>query len=392
MKKFLSVLLSLVLIIFICSIGLFNITASAATSGTTGDCTWSLDGTTLTIGGKGYMRGYDYENNMTPWGNSVTNIIVEYDVLSIGRAAFYNCTSLTNVTIPDSVKSIGEAAFFGCSSITSVMIPNLQGWGDEMFFGCSNLKEITFGSGITIIPSGVFTEGCHSIEKIFLPKEISEIHRNAFKDSKNITDIYYEGTQEAWQNVLILNNNGSLSDAIVHYNCTSLPKHDKDIIESNIEKDENAFNSSFLTKAENCKATGHKMGKSVVTLEPTCTAEGKKEGTCTVCGTKAEETIAAKGHTFGEAVVTKEATEIETGIKTKTCTVCNATEEEEIPYLTAKPETPEDEKTDATVDTDDKDGGNNMLWIIIAIVSFVLIAGVVVTVVLIKKKKSSVIE
>ena len=237
MKKFLSVLLSLVLIIFICSIGLFNITASAATSGTTGDCTWSLDGTTLTIGGKGYMRGYDYENNMTPWGNSVTNIIVEYDVLSIGRAAFYNCTSLTNVTIPDSVKSIGEAAFFGCSSITSVMIPNLQAWGYEMFFGCSNLKEITFGSGITIIPSGVFTEDCHSIEKIFLPKEISEIQSNAFKDSKKITDIYYEGTQEAWQNVLILNNNGSLSDAIVHYNCTSLPKHDKDSIESNIEKD-----------------------------------------------------------------------------------------------------------------------------------------------------------
>ena len=135
------------------------------------------------------------------------------------------------------------------------------------------------------------------------------------------------------------------------------------------------------------------MGESVVTLEPTCTAEGKKEGTCTVCGTKAEETIAAKGHTFGEAVVTKEATETETGIKTKTCTVCSATEEEEIPYLTVKPEAPaEDNKTDVTVDADNKDGGNNMLWIIIAIVSFVLIAGVVVTVVLIKKKKSSVIE
>ena len=134
------------------------------------------------------------------------------------------------------------------------------------------------------------------------------------------------------------------------------------------------------------------MNESVVVKEPTCTEEGLKEGTCSVCGEKAQEKIAAKGHTFGEAVVTKEATETETGLKTKTCTVCGETKEEEIPYLTAEPEAPaEDKKTDATVDADNKDGGNNMLWIIIAIVSFVLIAGVVVTVVLIKKKKSSVI-
>ena len=129
------------------------------------------------------------------------------------------------------------------------------------------------------------------------------------------------------------------------------------------------------------------MNESVVVKEPTCTEEGLKEGTCSVCGEKAQKKIAAKGHTFGEAVVTKEATETETGIKTETCTVCNATEEEEIPYLTVKPETPEDEKTDVKVDTDNKDGGNNMLWIIIAIAGVVVIGGAVTAVIIIKKKK-----
>ncbi|MBO5089657.1 MAG: hypothetical protein J6C27_01935 [Clostridia bacterium] len=154
-----------------------------------------------------------------------------------------------------------------------------------------------------------------------------------------------------------------------------------------VGKEQRTCSTCQKVETRDIKATGHKMNESVVVKEPTCTEEGLKEGTCSVCGEKAQKKIAAKGHTFGEAVVTKEATETETGIKTKTCTVCNATEEEEIPYLTVKPETPEDEKTDVKVDTDNKDGGNNMLWIIIAIAGVVVIGGAVTAVIIIKKKK-----
>lgn len=56
MKKLLSFLLSVMLILSVVPMGLFSITASAATSGKTGDCTWSLDGTVLTISGNGAME------------------------------------------------------------------------------------------------------------------------------------------------------------------------------------------------------------------------------------------------------------------------------------------------------------------------------------------------
>ena len=39
-----------------------EITDTGATSGTTGDCTWTLDGTVLTISGNGKMKDYDYWN------------------------------------------------------------------------------------------------------------------------------------------------------------------------------------------------------------------------------------------------------------------------------------------------------------------------------------------
>ena len=98
MKKLLSILLAVTLIISICPLGLFRITASAATSGKTGQCTWTLNGTVLTISGNGNMGNY-FSSSTLPWGTSISEVIIEEGVTSIGDYAFYNCTSLTSVTI-----------------------------------------------------------------------------------------------------------------------------------------------------------------------------------------------------------------------------------------------------------------------------------------------------
>lgn len=38
------------------------------TTGTTGQCTWTLEGTVLTISGNGKMGDYNGYNNTLPWG------------------------------------------------------------------------------------------------------------------------------------------------------------------------------------------------------------------------------------------------------------------------------------------------------------------------------------
>ena len=114
MKKFLSMVLALLLVVSVVPGGI-NLTASAATSGTTGDCTWTLNGTELTISGNGEMRNYSSFGTSAPWGEDITKVIIENGVTSIGNYAFYNCTRLTSITIPDSVTSIGDAAFYNTS-------------------------------------------------------------------------------------------------------------------------------------------------------------------------------------------------------------------------------------------------------------------------------------
>ena len=116
--------------------------SAEVTSGTTGDCTWTLDGTKLTISGNGAIADYEY-SKPSPWGRSITEVIIENGVTSIGDGVFSGCKSLTSIIIPDSVTSIGNYAFQYCTSLTSITIPNsVTSIGDGVFSGCTSLIEI----------------------------------------------------------------------------------------------------------------------------------------------------------------------------------------------------------------------------------------------------------
>jgi len=93
-------------------------------------------------------------------------------VTSIRRFAFYNCNRLTSVTIPDGVISIANYSFSNCSSLTSVIIPD----------------------------------------------SLTRIDMWTFSDCDNLKDIYYSGTEEAWNKILICAGNDELFNATIHFN------------------------------------------------------------------------------------------------------------------------------------------------------------------------------
>lgn len=143
MKKILAIILTVCLMLTVMPFGIFSLTASAetATSGKTGDCTWSLDGNVLTITGNGNMA--DYVSSSAPWGTSVKEVIIENGVTNIGDYAFYECTRLKNITISNSVTRIGKLTFWECESLTSITIPNtVSVIGHDAFYNCVNLSSV----------------------------------------------------------------------------------------------------------------------------------------------------------------------------------------------------------------------------------------------------------
>ena len=186
LKRSLSFLLAITIIFGSAYVGLsevdfgsiFAVRANAATSGTTGDCTWSLDGTVLTISGNGKMGDYsnaNYYKNPAPWGTSITEVIIEDSVTSVGREAFCDCDKLTSITIPDSVTSIGDFAFSFCNSLRYVTIGNsVTSIGERAFEYCRNLSSVTIGNSVKSIGEGAFYQ-CNGLTRInWNAKNVSE--------------------------------------------------------------------------------------------------------------------------------------------------------------------------------------------------------------------------
>ena len=112
-----------------------------------------------------------------------------YNVTSIGKYAFANCTSLTSVIIPNSVTSIGGYAFVGCSSLTSVKIPNsVTSIGEDAFYGCTSLTSITIPNSVTSIGEGAFY-GCTSLRSVTIPNSVTSIGEDAFRDCYSLTSV-----------------------------------------------------------------------------------------------------------------------------------------------------------------------------------------------------------
>ncbi len=125
------------------------------------------------------------KNSVIPSDGSVT---------SIGNFAFILCENLENIIIPSSVTSIGDSAFFECYA----------------------LKSITFPESVTSIGDYAFLE-CYALESITIYDSITSIGEKAFLKCNKLTDVYYTGAEEQWNEINISEGNEKLLSADIHY-------------------------------------------------------------------------------------------------------------------------------------------------------------------------------
>ena len=106
-----------------------------------------------------FIRDAQIENGvLIKYKGKAKEAVIPSSVTSIGKEAFFGCSSLTSITIPDSVTSIGEWAFNGCKSLTSITVPaSVTSIGDLAFDGCSSLTSITIPDSVTSIGEGAFS-------------------------------------------------------------------------------------------------------------------------------------------------------------------------------------------------------------------------------------------
>ncbi len=125
---------------------------------------------------------------------NLKKVVIGNAITSIGYCGFLGCTGLTDITISNSVKSIEDRAFKDCSNLADIMIPDsVENIGDLVFSGCKSLVNVIIGNGVKIIGDNVF-EGCTAL-----------------------TDIYYNGSQDEWNDIAISSNNAELKNITIHF-------------------------------------------------------------------------------------------------------------------------------------------------------------------------------
>ena len=185
------------------------------------EVTWSLNSYgVLTISGSGAMTDLVSEAYQ-PWKGyrtSITSVVIESGVTSIGYHAFEGCTGLTSVTFDGtpSLETIGNRAFYLCTNLTSIEIPaSVTSIGQSAFSACSGLASITFASGSKLktigesvfyncsntnlksieIPTSVTTIGnwafmyCSYLESITIPASVTSIGNLAFESCSNLASV-----------------------------------------------------------------------------------------------------------------------------------------------------------------------------------------------------------
>lgn len=157
--------------------------------------------------------------------SNLASVSFDDGIETIGRQCFNSCTKIGKVVIPGSIKLIETGAFVN-SGVTELVIgadPETENYssvnvepsetviksqafgGTPIASAVLNVKEISFSAFI----------GCENLETLVLFDGIKEIGFAAFSDCR-IKDVYYYGTSEDLEDIIIANSNETLLEADWH--------------------------------------------------------------------------------------------------------------------------------------------------------------------------------
>lgn len=201
MKRFLSLLLAVVMAVGILTVAPVQLPVSAA--GADGlkfsyykaTDSYYVSGCADTVSGEvvipsmynnkpvTFIGAYVFEDK-----NNITSVVIPDTVTSISGSAFRNNTGITSVTIPDSVKTMAYEAFYCCTNLKTVNIPkNIKVLESRVFSGCSSLESIEIPDGVTEIKDDAFTY-CSGLKKLVIPESVKKIGR-AFDGCTGLEEI-----------------------------------------------------------------------------------------------------------------------------------------------------------------------------------------------------------
>ncbi len=139
----------------------------------------------------------------------ITSIEIPNTITRIGNYQFYGFNNVNSITIPESVTSIGHDAFAYCY----IVYANIPAMAISYISGL--LKEVVINSGESI-GKNAFSSSV-SLTCITIADSVKKIESGAFYNCSKLDKVYYNGTEDKWNSIVINNGNSYLTSATRYY-------------------------------------------------------------------------------------------------------------------------------------------------------------------------------
>ena len=117
---------------------------------------------------------------------ALTSLTMSDTVTAIGNSACGSCSALNSVTWSAGLKTIGESTFVG-TKLSGITFPNsLTTVGRYAFYNCTSLKSITFGNKLQSIGYTAFAY-CTSLNSVDLGTSVTTLEQSAFNNCTALT-------------------------------------------------------------------------------------------------------------------------------------------------------------------------------------------------------------
>ena len=188
----------------------------------------------MTISGTGAMADYNYGDhyNDQPWVDqrtSITRVVVEGSVTTIGMGAFHGCTELIEADMSNALnlEIIGQYAFSDCMSLKTVKLPQKGSlktidynafsfyYNDGSEANALQIEEIIIPASVEKICNYMF-DGCSKLTKVIFesPSKLNDVKPWAFRNCSNAKIYCEDGLKERLSEMVFDANNIFLLDAL----------------------------------------------------------------------------------------------------------------------------------------------------------------------------------
>lgn len=132
-------------------------------------------------------------------------------LMHLGNGVFHSCFALKSVNIPEGITELRNHTFYDCRALESLKLHDGITKIETATFCQSGLKQLTLPPNISAIPQTAFYR-CSALESVIIPATVKSIGMGAFMDCASLKTLYFEGTEQQWNQIEFLSMWNERSD------------------------------------------------------------------------------------------------------------------------------------------------------------------------------------